>query len=501
MELDLSWARTADRARAGTSAFAARAEKTVFAAICAATLLFTLITPPFQAPDEDQHWYKAVLLPEGRLVAERQGDQVGAELPRDAVELRTVDFPGEKAGVRFRASPDDLRRSWANDAARQGRVFTQFPNLAYYSPTLYLPQAAGVAVAEAVGLPRIGGFYLGRLLNAATALLLLWLALAALPWGRAALLAVAALPTFAFQAGSLSADASINGAAFLGLALALRFGDSAHRKGWMLLAASPFLGLAKGVYLPVVVAGARFGGTLRDRHFWTLAAAAVAGAGAFVAWMLYSGGEPALYTTVSRKTGEQATTAPMADQLAVLLGDPLRYARILVESFTERFPVYVLQIVGRPGWNAFLLPLAAYALAAVMLASALASGKGPRAGVGLRAWWLLLAAGGAVLVETALYLTGTPYAADYIQGTQGRYFLPLLPLVLLALMPTSLPGRWPERARGVFAGSALLLIGIGLLSALDSFWINGFVTVEGMPPLGSGAEGAARGLLLPSPRW
>jgi uncharacterized membrane protein len=492
--MDLSWARTA-------SAFADGVEKAVFAAICAATLLFTLITPPFQAPDEDQHWFKAVLLSEGRLLAERHGGQVGAELPRDAVALRSIDFPGEKAGVRFRASPGDLRRAWVNDAARKGRVFTQFPNLANYAPTLYLPQAAGIAAAEAVGLPRIGGFYLGRLMNAAAALLLLWLALVAVPWGRTALLAIAALPTFAFQAGSLSADASINGAAFLGLALALRFGDAVHRKGRLLLAVSPFLGLAKGVYLPLVFAGARFQGTLRDRHFWTLAAAAVVGAAAFIAWMLYSGGEPALYTTVSRKTGEQATTAPMADQLAVLLGDPLRYARILAESFTERLPVYVLQIVGRPGWNAFLLPLAAYALAAVMLASASASGKGPTASVGLRAWWLLLAAGGAVLVETALYLTGTPYAADYIQGTQGRYFLPLLPLVLLALMPAALPGRWPERGRALFAGSALVLIGIGLVSAFDSFWINGFVTVEGMPPLRPGAEGAARGLLLPSPRW
>jgi uncharacterized membrane protein len=228
---------------------------------------------------------------------------------------------------------------------------------------------------------------------------------------------------------------------------------------------------------------------------------AVAAAGAFLAWMLYSGGQPSLYTTVSRKTGEQATTAPMADQLAIILADPLGYCRILATSFAERLPVYVLQIVGRPGWNAFLLPLLAYPLAALMLASAVLSGAGPHAGIGVRAWWLLLVLGGGVLVETALYLTGTPYAADYIQGTQGRYFLPLLPLLLIALMPERVSEPWRSRSRRLFAGSALLLIGIGLASAADSFWLNGFTTVEGMPPVDAGAGGTARSLLLPSPRW
>jgi uncharacterized membrane protein len=481
--------------------FTARAEKTVFAAICVAILLFALITPPFQAPDEDQHWFKAVLLAEGRLLPERQGALTGAVLPLDAVELRRTDFPGERQGVAWRASPAEIGAAGSKNSQRPGAGFVQFPNLANYSPSLYLPQAAGIATAEAFGLPRLGGFYLGRLCNALAAIALLALALAAMPWGRAALLAAAALPTFAFQAGSLSADASINGFAFLALALSLRLGDAAHRKGWLLLAAAPFLGLAKGVYLPVVVAGLRWPTGARDRRFWLFAASAAVAAAAFVGWMLYSGGQPSLYTTVSRKTGLQATTAPMADQLGVILADPLGYVRILLTSFSERFPVYILQIVGRPGWNAFLLPLLAYPLAALMIVAALLSGSGPRATWGQRGWWLLLALGGAVLVETALYLTGTPYGADYVQGVQGRYFLPLLPLLLLAAMPQQVPQPWRGRARGVFAGSALLLLAIGLLSALDAFWIHGFTTVEGMPPIAPDAAGAARGLLLPSPRW
>ncbi len=217
------------------------------------------------------------------------------------------------------------------------------------------------------------------------------------------------------------------------------------------------------------------------------------GAAAFILWMKMSGGSQALYHIVSRKTGENVMTAPLAAQLGVILSDPIAYVRALGSSIAERSPVYALQIVGRFGWNAILLPLGAYLLAGVMLAAAVLSGSGVRVGAGQRLWWLAVAGGTALLIETAMYLTGTPLGADYVQGTQGRYFLPLLPLVLLAMMPET----GFRAARSVFAGSALLLLMIALASAYDSFWVHGFVTADGMPP----HERLSDALLLPSPRW
>ena len=62
----------------------------------------------------------------------------------------------------------------------------------------------------------------------------------------------------------------------------------------------------------------------------------------------------------------------------------------------------------------------------VFLAAAIFSGAEARFGGVQRLWWLAVAGGVAVLIETAMYLTGTPPGADFIQGTQGRYFLPIL---------------------------------------------------------------------------
>lgn len=471
-------------------------ERLLLALACAATLFFLFITPPFQAPDENQHYMKALLLSEGRVLTERRGPAIGADLPRAAIDLHAVDFPTDVTGAPQRYDRARIARAWAADPARPGTRFADFPNVANYAPTLYAPGAAGLVLGDMLGLPRLGAFYMGRFVNTLVALAMLAAALRLMPFGRPALLAVALLPTMAYQTGSLSPDAVINGLGFLSLALALRIGFAppATARSVVAFLVAPLLALAKGVYLPLMAAGLHLPERqARDLRPWIILCAMIAGAIAFVAWQKYSGGSQALYHIASRKTGETMMTAPLSAQLAVILADPLAYGRILLSSIVERTPVYALQIVGRFGWNAILLPLLAYPLAGLMLASAVACGAGVRFSPVQRLWWLTIVGGTALLIETAMYLTATPLAADYVQGTQGRYFLPLLPLALLALMPDSgLRGAGP-----VFAIAALLLLLIAAFTAWDSFWVHGFVTADGMPPHSK----LTNALLLPSPRW
>ena len=483
------------RATRGDMLFAApwsALERLLLVAICAATLFFAVVTPPFQAPDENQHYMKALLLSEGGVLTEQRGETIGAQLPRAAIDLHSVDFPTDVPVTLRRFDTAMLAHGWHADASRHGTVFAEFPNVASYAPTLYAPGAAGLLIGDALGLPRLGSFYAGRIVNALVALALLITALRLLPFGRMAMLSVALLPTFAYQIGSLSPDAVINGMGSLGLALALRVGFMGQASAGMVLAA-PLLALAKGVYLPLMAAGLRWPQHRRDMRPWLILGAMVLGAAVFIGWMKFSGGSQALYHIMSRKTGESVMTAPLAAQLAVILNDSVGYVRILTSSVIERAPVYALQIVGRFGWNAILLPLFAYPLAAVMLGAAILSGAEARFGMGQRLWWLAVAGGVALLIETAMYLTGTPPGADFIQGTQGRYFLPVLPLVLLALSPD----RAVRGARTVLAAAALLLLLIAAASAYDSFWVHGFVTSDGMPP----HDSLTRALLLPSPRW
>jgi uncharacterized membrane protein len=60
-----------------------------------------------------------------------------------------------------------------------------------------------------------------------------------------------------------------------------------------------------------------------------------------------------------------------------------------------------------------------------------------------RAWMLVIVIMIAVLIATAIFVTFTRPGAAYIPSVQARYFLPILPLALIALMrrgdPPSIP--------------------------------------------------------------
>jgi hypothetical protein len=52
-------------------------------------LAFLVLTPPFQVPDEDAHFYRSVEISEGHLVARKEGNYTGDEVPAAVKALVT----------------------------------------------------------------------------------------------------------------------------------------------------------------------------------------------------------------------------------------------------------------------------------------------------------------------------------------------------------------------------------------------------------------------------
>ena len=470
-----------------------RAERAIFLLIAVTTLLLALLTPPFQVPDEPQHFSKAVHLAQGHLFAERINGKVGGMEPRGFADLSEQYFPVGWIGQRSEYSLSDVKVAAATRPSDGDPVFMPFPNIASYAPTLYLPQAVAIALGRLVAMPPLAIFYLARLVNALAALALLALAVRAIPFGRTVLLSVAALPTVAYHAGSVSPDATINGLGFATIALSIRAGyaQRQHVHAKSLAVVAVLLALCKGIYAPIALAGARRG------RLPLILGATVVGVVAFLLWTRAAGGDQPVYDIISRKTGKLVSTAPLSAQLKVVTAAPFTFLRVLATSIVERSPVYGLQIVGRLGWNAILLPLVAYPLALAMLAAGVVAGGGRVLPLWSRGWWIAIAVGVGLLIEVAMYLTGTPLGAWYVQGTQGRYFLPVLPLIGLALMPRRCKRDTRETAGRALFGAALLLHVIAIGTVADSFWIHGFTTPNGMPTHRS----VLNAMFLPSPRW
>lgn len=443
----------------------------------AAALVYCLIIPPFQSPDETFHFFKSYQVAVGGVKNTHGQGGLGYVLPQDVRELTGSTFPlkAVESGEKYVVS--DVLKHVFHTSHTSGSVFVVFPNAASYSPTMYLPQALGIFVARALDAPILLQFYSGRFVNALCGILLALAAISIMPFGRSVMVGILALPMTLFQIGSLSPDSTILGLSFLVTAMAFYSIQPRNMMNWQSVAmplAIIGLILAKGVYLPIAAAGFSIKNKLSNRNQLIVLGAIAAGIVLFLAWTALGGhGGGFQASLVSRKTLQREITAIPMEQLQFILASPFSYCYVLITSIVDRLPTYIVGIIGRFGWNTIILPIPLYLFAGFALVVCLVKSASAKKTVdkGQLTWWLILCLGMLVLIETALYLTGTPYGADYIQGTQGRYFTPFLPLlgiVMAGFLRTT--SAWQRFTEKMFAPSIVVLIAGGVMAACVSYW-------------------------------
>ena len=341
---------------------------------------------------------------------------------------------------------------------REPRPFADFPGAAVYSPAGYLPQIAAIWTATALGWSVEAMVRLGRILNAALTLSLFLLAFRIAPSGRLYLLLLALMPMTAAMAASLGQDGLVLGTCGLAAALALRARREARWSGraLLLLAASgAVLALTKIVYLPLLLLAVLPvpPGAARARWIGAPLALTLACAGLAFAWLRGNAASVVRHAPGIPDPG---------GQIAFLKAHPLDFLVVLSNTAVERSGWIALSAFNF-GW----LTVGPVVLAAILAGGAVAFAwwRGePAAGVPDRPWRLWAAI--LVLIVTAavaatMYIAATPVAEPIVHGLQGRYLLPLLPIVLLAAAPRR--GRWSGPWAAILA---LLLLGAANLAAL-----------------------------------
>ena len=163
-----------------------KAARVVLALILGAlgSLPLVLLTPPFQVPDEVQHFYRAYQLSEFHLRAEVQNGEAGGTLPVSLSQLVKASV-NTQDGVFYPSTPAPIAKTLQLKSIpldTSTRQFVAFPGSAIYSPLPYLPQALGIMAGRWMGSGPLALFYLGRLFNCLSALALLGLAVNFMPF-------------------------------------------------------------------------------------------------------------------------------------------------------------------------------------------------------------------------------------------------------------------------------------------------------------------------------
>ena len=350
-------------------------------------------------------------------------------------------------------SPDEYSHYLRID--REKTQFYGFGNTALYAPTSYLPQAVGIRIADLFTDRPMVLAYAGRIANMLMFGLFFFFAIRLTPVGKNFLVLLGLVPVNIQSANSMSADAlalalTVALAAFV---LAMRYKQkevmSRRQLIWMYVLTG-FLCLCKVVYMPFclllfLIPKERF---KSRKNYWFH----VVCAGAVI--LILSFGWLAI---ASRYLCESQPGVDTAAQLVGILKDPAAFVLTFVRSLDNFGVTYLTEMIGSNlGW--LNIPVCALLAMGYLLVLVLqVSGNDDMSGIRLDLPVKSILGGVSLLVFALIFVTlygqWTAYGYDKILGVQGRYFLPLLFPLILALKPKRFAEGAGETPWGLFLGA------------------------------------------------
>jgi len=301
-----------------------------------------------------------------------------------------------------------------------------------YSPPLLLPQALVMRLfGRSQRFPALIVYYAIRFVGLLSYLILVWLAVRLIPYGKWILAVLASSPVAILQASTIGADAISNGIAFLfiGGTLAIAKRKELLWKDWVALAFLFFvlfwgkLNIIPLALLPfLVIRPPQF----RIRHGYLSLLLVVVGLCLLevFGWNLLA---------YSRLHTAPDGTDPVG-QIRFILLQPLEFLFILSGNIWTKGLDYLRGWIAIYGFAYWPIPTWTYYLYITGLATALLiREKNEEIEKRTRRGLLIVFIITYLATIISLYVTFNPVGHDFIAGVQGRYFTTVMPLLFLAL--------------------------------------------------------------------
>lgn len=340
------------------------------------------------------------------------------------------------------------------------------------SPVIYLPFAFVLKSAKILFQPDYWQqFYILRITALIISVALFAAAIARMPEHKILLAAAALLPVMFYNRSGLNVDGLTIGCAALFLVQLhnlchkngiISFFEKLHLIFWGFLLAQ-----SKGVYSPLLFLVFLLPKeNFNSRRGWwltiilTIIPALLCGFG----WSGYAKLE--VLTGAKYFTGDGGEVWPDG-QFAWILQHPFSFALVLLKTVfaTSFIPNSILQMVGHLGWNGFAISILPTVIIMLLFFAIAASEPVISQLYNLLIERLVLlgfCAATFVLMLTMLYVQWTGYQSEIVYGFQGRYFYPLLPILVVFVKPI----KELESSRRAI----ILLWVFGLVSSASVLW-------------------------------
>lgn len=380
-------------------------------------ILICFINPPFQVPDEIYHLSHAVYLTQNN---ETSSNSSVASFPINAI------ISGAEVHLHYRHTSLLLKEklNFFSQLPSHPQLTAKTNYTKHHSMFPYIPSAIGVYIGKVFELSWIDITYLTRITNLLSWLFLGYLAIRFISFGKWLLCLIALLPMSVFQAASISIDSLTNGLSFLLIALILKF--VFEKKKIILLSiliVSIFLIFTKIPYLillslMLLVFTQR---PLKLTHILSSTLIAISIFSGFL-WIFFNQTSPNFNSIAFQ-------------QIYNIIQQPIEYIQLIIETVRFYGIALIEEWVGKFGWLEIELPTWFVTLYLIMLVLyAIADSSLLILNKLSKILIFIVFILSIFIIFTTLYIIETPFLKlSYIDGLQGRYFIPLgvLPFLLL----------------------------------------------------------------------
>lgn len=395
-------------------------------------IAFLFLIPPFQVPDEYEHYYKAYDVSEGNIISDKLGNKAGIYVPK-SVKIAT-DITYQKWMFYIKNGKKiDLKNLLNLPLKNDEKIFIDISKYAVvtYSPITYIAPALAMVAGKSINLSPLALMYLGRFANLMLYILLVFFTIKITPVFKWGFLVIALMPMTLFQAASISADSFTIGLSFLTIAIFLKFAldENKHKINLndilMLFLIFLMLGLAKVPYfllisLFLMIPVYKFGN--KKNMIFIMATIFLFTLSVIGIWNFLVKG---LYMPMDFGIS-------IKDQLFYILYHPFGFIEAIKNTFIEYTASFPILNVGNWAFGNSLLPKWIYSSYLVVIIGISLFEKN-RLKINFKQRFVMLGTFILLLgsIVTLEYLTWTEVGLNIIRGLQGRYFIPILPLLFL----------------------------------------------------------------------
>ena len=445
--------------------------------VCAISMgmVFSFMTPPYTISDERTHVDTVYMVSNTLLgITDTPGPE---KMYKRACDIdMTMNYTMPVTTARYRAvetglfgsaassfydqtdQTDQTDHTGAGSDSREGgrdpleltACFAE-TSLANVSILCYLPSAIGFTLARLLGRNMITMFMAARWMNVLVFSLIICFAVKRMPYGGACLAVIALFPKTLQQIASCSYDGMVIAGTFLFIAycLAAVCDRQFSIKDLLVLFLSGFFVASSkgGTYVPVlgIALLIPFAAKRRNREdkemqlIWKGITAALLGSCAVLFFGKFVG---LVFGMLTRQSGTATLGAGASERTLYSMSDLIRTPGRLIDLFLNTVNVrgdgLISEMVGKNLCQRWYFVYAFLFLAFLGMLRERKDKDGDRpvppcpvraAG---RIWLLFLAASSTALVFLSMLVAFTTKGAAYIEGIQGRYLLPVIPLVYLA---------------------------------------------------------------------